>query len=107
MDGVVEKVSKRIEKAMHHANINQVELAKAIGVSHSTISMYLSDSIVPRRNRIAAMAKVLGVSPAWLWGFDCEMTEEEEAKRQAKIDYIVSLPDEKLDILIELAERLK
>ena len=108
MDEMIkEPVSKRLLRAMERAGINQVELAKRIGVTHGTISQYLSDTIVPRQNRIAAMAKVLGVSPAWLWGFDVEMTEEEQKKRQAKIDYIVSLPDDKLDILIEIAERLK
>ena len=97
----------RLETAMHRANVNQVELAKTIGVSHTTISRYLKADLDPRSNRVAAMAKALGVNPAWLYGFDVEMTEEEQKKRQAKIDYIVSLPDDKLDILIEIAERMK
>lgn len=99
--------ASRLQTAMNRANINQVELGKAIGVTHATISRYLSAQLDPRSNRLHAMAKVLDVNPAWLYGFDDNMTEDEAKKRQIKVDYLVSLPDEKLDLLIEIAERMK
>lgn len=99
--------ARRLETAMHRANVNQVELAKTIGVSHTTISRYLKADLDPRSNRVAAISKALGVNPAWLYGFEDDMTDDEAKKRQAKIDYLISLSDEKLDILLEIAERMK
>ena len=99
--------ASRLQLAMNRANINQVELAKAIGVSHATISRYLSAQLDPRTNRVASMAKVLDVNPAWLYGFGDRMTNDEVEKRKQRIDYLVSLPDEKLELLIEIAERMK
>lgn len=50
--------------------MSQRELAKTIGASPAAISQYLKGSIEPRRNRAKIIAKALGVSEAWLMGYD-------------------------------------
>ena len=96
---------KRLEQAMFESNTNQVELAQKTGLTHASISRYLAGKIEPRQDKIHAMAKALGVDPVWLCGFDVAMHKND--KREEWIDYIVSLPDDKLEFIVETARRLR
>lgn len=60
----------RLELAMARMEINQSELARAIGVDRSTLSQVLSRSgdRLPRADTVASMATALQVSTDWLLG---------------------------------------
>ena len=62
--------SERMREAMRAAGKKQIELAAETGLSHSTISRYLSDQMEPKQKAIMALAKALDVSEMWLWGYD-------------------------------------
>jgi repressor LexA len=71
-----ERTAKRLSKAL--ANVNKIpqELANESGVSKSSISQYLNGSHKPSNISSGKMAKILGVDPLWLMGFDVPMKKE-------------------------------
>lgn len=62
MSGTVD----RIKSLMREQNITAAELSRAAGLSHSTISRYLSGKVEPKPNSIRAIAKALHVSEVHL-----------------------------------------
>lgn len=78
---------ERLKEAM--SGMSNVDLANKLGCSRSNISMYLTGSRTPNKMTIHLMSICLGVSPAWLMGFDVDKfvsgTEPTiEARRIAK-----------------------
>lgn len=66
------EINQRIRDEMRRQNMTMTELAIKSGLNRSSISRYVSDKIEPKQNAIGAIAKALGVTPAWLLGFDAE-----------------------------------
>lgn len=75
----------RMEEAMRAIDKKQIELAKETGLSHSTISRYLSGKVEPRQGAIIKLAKALNVSEWWLWGYDVPMSRTQEQKKNDAI----------------------
>ena len=71
-----ELTAKRLLKALTSVNKIPQELANESGVSKSSISQYLKGSHNPSNISSGKMAKVLGVDPLWLMGFDVPMKKE-------------------------------
>lgn len=62
---------ERIKSARKACGMTQAELAEKIGVKFSAIHKYESGLVVNlKRDTIAALAKALDVSPAWLMCMD-------------------------------------
>lgn len=61
---------ERLREAMRDAGKKQIDLARETGLSHSTVSRYLSGAVEPRQDATHKLAVVLGVSEMWLWGYD-------------------------------------
>lgn len=74
------ETAKRLTTAMSLANITQQELSDRSGVGKASISQYCNGSHAPSNVSAGKMAKVLGVSPVWLMGFDVPMRDKEEGK---------------------------
>ena len=68
--------SDRLKAAMKLRKIKQIRLAEATGVNHGTISNYMRGVYAPRGENLTKIADALGVSEAWLAGFDVPMTPE-------------------------------
>lgn len=97
----------RIREAMNSAGKKQIELASLTGLSHSTISRYLSGQMEPKQKAIMALAKALDVSEMWLWGYDVPMTRTpEQKKNDAMVDVVVRMrkDPEFFDVVSMLAE---
>lgn len=62
----------RLRKALEMRGMRPSVLAYRTGISEAAISHYLSGDYVPKSKRMALMAEVLRVSPAWLSGFDVD-----------------------------------
>ncbi len=61
------EIGKRIESARKELNLTQEELAKELGLNKSTIQRYETGQVQRiKLPVIAAMAKILNVSPDWL-----------------------------------------
>ena len=74
----VESCGQRIAKALDVREMKQSELCKLAKVPKSSLSLYLSGAYEPKQNRIYDMARVLGVSEAWLMGYDVPMDRQKE-----------------------------
>lgn len=71
-----EVTAKRLQLALSNANMNQQELVEKSGVGKSSISHYINGSHAPSNISAGKIAKVLGVEPLWLMGFDVAMKKE-------------------------------
>ena len=83
----------RLREAMDEANKKQIDLSKITGLSHSTISRYLSGQVEPRQEATHKLAAALDVSEMWLWGYDVPKARTPEQKNN--------------DILADIVVRLR
>ena len=98
---------ERLEEAMRVADKKQIELANETGLSHSTISRYLSGKVEPRRDAIIKLAKALNVSEWWLWGYEVPLSRSpEQKKNDAIVDVVTKLRSdpEFFEVVTSLAE---
>lgn len=103
----VAATSERLREAMKAAGKKQIELANESGLSHSSISRYLSGQMEPKSKAINKLAVVLDVSEMWLWGYDVPRSRTpKQKKNDALVDVIKQLridPDF-FDVVSQLAE---
>lgn len=66
---------ERLKKAMHELNINQAQVVGLIGKSKGSVSMYLSNQVVPPSKAQEEIALALGLAPDYF-----EQDEERERK---------------------------
>ena len=98
---------KRLQEAMAAAGKKQIELAHETGLSHSTISRYLSGTVEPRQAAVIKLAKALDVSEWWLYGYDVPMTRTPEAKKNdTLVDVVKKLRSDPdfFEVVTQLAE---
>ena len=98
---------ERLQEAMDAINKKQIDLAKETGLSHSTISRYLSGRVEPRQEAIIKLAKALNVSEWWLYGYNVPMNRSSEAKKNdAMVDVVARMrkDPEFFDVVSMLAE---
>lgn len=108
--GKMERVAttaERIEEAMRDAGKKQIDLAKEAGLSHSTVSRYLSGAVEPRQDATHKLSVILNVSELWLWGYDVprERTASQK-KNDALADIVLQLrkDDELFSMVKALSE---
>lgn len=70
-------IKDRLNEAMKLRDLNITELAFKCGLNKSTVSRYLTGTVIPRSVAIGKMANALQVSPAWILGYEVTMTGEE------------------------------
>ena len=83
-------VSERIKEAMASRGIKQLELANATGMSHSTISRYLSGKMEPKQKAISLLAQALDVTEMWLWGYDVPQERPLEQKKNDELSRVIA-----------------
>ena len=86
----VATTSDRLREAMRAAGKKQQDLANITGLSHSTISRYLSGTVEPRQGAAIKLAKALGVSEMWLWGYDVPMSRTAEQKKNDDLVKVIA-----------------
>ena len=99
--------AERLREAMTAAGKKQLDLAKATGLSHSTISRYLSGQMEPKQKAISSLAGVLGVSEMWLWGYEVPKSRTpEQKKNDAMVSVVAKMrkDPEFFDVVSMLAE---
>lgn len=68
--------SERLRLLMKEKGIKQKDLAEAIGVNTSTVSMYVSGNRMPSLNKLNEIASFLGCRVQYLLGFEDHRCEE-------------------------------
>ena len=111
--------SNRLKQIMSERNLKQVDILNLsvpfqnkfnIKLSKSALSQYVNAVQSPDQNRIYLLSKTLGVSEAWLMGFDVPMVESntEEKKDKIIIDkaiFVISkLEEPRQEKVIDFAE---
>ena len=68
MDFDIEKFSYRLTVLLEERNMNQIQLAKAVGTSNVTICRYLTCERIPRLDVVTKIASEFNVSLDYLLG---------------------------------------
>ena len=76
---------QRLRELLDEHNMTVTELGAQINVSKQTISKYVNGLCSPKRPNIAAIAKVFGVNPVWLMGYDTDKYTIEDNSRSFPI----------------------
>ncbi len=98
---------ERLQEAMDAINKKQIDLAKETGLSHSTISRYMSGRVEPRQEAIIKLAKALDVSEWWLYGYNVPMERSHKQKKNdTMVDVVARMrkDPEFFDVISMLAE---
>ena len=77
----VASTPERIREAMDTIGMSQADLTTSTGLSHSTISRYVSGKMEPKQKAISLLARALGVTEMWLWGYDVPFERPLEQKK--------------------------
>ena len=98
---------ERLKEALADAGLKPIDLAKKAGLSHSTISRYLSGAVEPRQEAAHKLASALGVSELWLWGYDVPRIRTEAQKKNDDLVKVIAQlrkDPEFFDVVSMLAE---
>lgn len=104
------ELKNRLREAMAWRGIKAVSLCEKTGIPKGAISYYLSGKSQPKADRVHLISKALGVSEAWLMGFDVPMQRTAEQKKNDNLVQVIAKlrkdPDfyEVVSILAELPE---
>lgn len=80
MDSPIASVKERLNKALSEKGVTAAELSRRTGISKGSISQYKNGVVNPKQDRIYLLANALGVSEAWLMGYDVPMGREARNK---------------------------
>lgn len=92
--------AQRLKEAMHDANITAQELADLAGLNKASVSQYRSGTHAPSNISSGKMAKVLGVNPVWLMGFD--VPKERKDADMESIGSLVAIDPERAKEVLEI-----
>lgn len=82
--------SDRLAEAMQDVGKKQIDISRETGLSHSTISRYLSGTVEPRQDATHKLAICLGVSELWLWGYDVPKSRTAEQKKNDDLVQVIA-----------------
>lgn len=89
----------RLQQVMNERNLKQVDVIslskvhqKELGVKlgKSALSQYINGKSTPDQEKLVLLARTLGVSEAWLMGYDVPVTKEEQPTNAHDIDEIIA-----------------
>ena len=82
-----ETTGKRLKKIMSDRDIKQVDILRmcepycqkyGVKLAKNDLSQYINDKVQPRQDKLSILGMALGVSEAWLMGFDVDTASEPE-----------------------------
>ena len=83
-------VKERLRIALLEANMKPIELSERTGIPKSMISYYLNGKTKPKADRIFVISQVLGVSEAWLLGYDVPKNRTAEQKKNDDLVKVIA-----------------
>ena len=97
----------RLATALATRKMTQSELCKKTGIPKSAMTQYVKGSFEPKQDRLYLIAKALGVSEAWLMGYDVPMSNTPPAIQLTEgeellLELFRSIPDDKKQMAIEM-----
>jgi transcriptional regulator with XRE-family HTH domain len=106
----VESCGRRIAKALDIKGIKQTDLCRLAKIPKSSLSLYLSGAYEPKQDRIYAIATVLGVSEAWLMGYDVPMERQKQSPDKQELsegekillDLFKKVPEDQQQLVLQM-----
>ena len=83
-------LKERLRLALLDANMKPIELSERTGIPKSMISYYLNGKTKPKADRIYVICQVLGVSEAWLLGYDVPKNRTAEQKKNDDLVQVIA-----------------
>ena len=74
--------NERLRATLLESDYDQRSLADELGLDHKSVQRWITRDITPRRSTAHRAAKLLGVSPAWLWP---DLESDRESASHAEI----------------------
>lgn len=88
----IDTTANRLKEAMEAAGKRPVDVCRGTGIDKGSLSHYMKGSYEPKQDAVYKIAKYLGVSEMWLWGYDCKKERSaDQLKNDALSDIIVRL----------------
>jgi transcriptional regulator with XRE-family HTH domain len=95
----VSSFPEKLRQAMHEKRCKPADVAKAMGISPSVVSRYLSERNKPSFDNIIAISHYLNVSPEWL-------LSSSDAPDSTKKSRVISSATEPLEEQIKLQKKM-
>ena len=83
-------LKERLRTALLEVNMKPIELSERTGIPKSMISYYLNGKTKPKADRIYIICKELGVSEAWLLGYDVPKNRTAEQKKNDDLVQVIA-----------------
>ena len=84
------ELKDRLQEALADAGMKPIELSEATGIPKSMVSYYLNGKTKPKADRIYKISQALGVSEAWLLGYDVPKTRTAEQKKNDDLVQVIA-----------------
>lgn len=79
----------RLRQALIEADMKPIDLSERTGIPKSMISYYLNGKTKPKADRIYVICQALGVSEAWLLGYDVPKNRTAEQKKNDDLVQVI------------------
>lgn len=83
-------LKERLRLALLEANMRPIDLSERTGIPKSMLSYYLNGKTKPKADRIYLISKALGVSEAWLLGYDVPKNRTAEQKKNDDLVQVIA-----------------
>ena len=83
-------LKERLRIALLEADMKPIDLSERTGIPKSMISYYLNGKTKPKADRIYVISKALGVSEAWLLGYDVPKNRTAEQKKNDDLVQVIA-----------------
>ena len=108
----IENMARKIKELRQAKGLTLEQVANVVGVGKSTVRKWETGMIANmKRDKIAALAKALGTTPAYLMGWNednkqAEKTSPEEPKlsegEKMLVDLFRRVPEEKQELVLQM-----
>lgn len=86
----VAELQDRLREALADNGMRPIELAEQVEIPKSMVSYYLSGKNVPKADRVYKIAAALGVTEAWLMGYDVPKSRTAEQKKNDSLVKVIA-----------------
>lgn len=83
------ELKDRLQQALDRKGWKSVDLVEATGVPKGAVSYYLSGRSKPKADRLYIIAQALGVSEAWLLGYEVPMHRTDDQKKNDQLAKLI------------------
>ena len=90
MEKPIASIAQRLREGLDYAGKKQADLVRETGLDRGSISSYLSGRYEPKQKAIYKMALALGVSEAWLLGYNVPMKRSQEAQKNDQLVVLIA-----------------